>query len=701
MNKKGNALINETSPYLLQHAHNPVNWYPWNEIALSKAKEEDKPILISIGYSACHWCHVMERESFEDEATAKIMNDNFICIKIDREERPDLDQIYMEAVQVISGSGGWPLNVFLTPDRKPFYGGTYFPPVKAFNRASWKDVLLGIKQLFTEKREQVEAQAEELTTHIMNSNGIAQTKNSRIDFTTEIFTRQQSDLIFENIMKQADTRWGGFGHAPKFPQTGTIQYLLRYYHFTKNETALKQACLSLDKMIDGGLYDHLSGGFARYSTDEQWLVPHFEKMLYDNALIISALCDAYQLTKNIRYKKIVEQTIGFLQNELMFKETGKVNNPAFYAALDADSEGIEGKYYVWGFKEIAEILKEDALIFCQFYGITESGNWKEGPSENEPANILYIPVAHTEFAHSKNISEDNLQKTLDRGRERLLKERNKKIRPGLDDKIILGWNALMNIALSKAAAAFDNPYYRELAIGHLNFLWEKFQDSNEENKFYHTYKNGVAKYPAFLDDYAYLVKACIHLQEITGNQLYLERAYNLVGYIIQHFSSEEGFYFYTRKDQQDVIVRKQEVYDSATPSGNSIMAGNLNYLGTIYDNRNWKQKAVEMVDALSEVIIKYPTSFGTWSCLLADISAGINEIAITGPEAGKLKDEFLQHFIPNKVLQSADSDIETGYPLISGKNDSRENTFIYVCKNFSCNLPVNTVEKAINQLLKI
>ncbi|MBA2563378.1 MAG: thioredoxin domain-containing protein, partial [Chitinophagaceae bacterium] len=592
-----NHLIKETSPYLLQHAHNPVDWYPWNEEALQKSKDNDKPILVSIGYSACHWCHVMEKESFENEDTAKLMNEFFINIKIDREERPDLDHIYMDAVQAMAGNGGWPLNVFLTPDCKPFYGGTYFPPVNAFNRPSWKEVLTGVHRLFIEKRQEVEAQAEELTRHIGKTNEPTQNLFT-IKADEQIFTWQQAKTIFENIMKQADKKWGGFGNAPKFPQSFTIKYLLRYYHYTKNEEALTQACLSLDKMIYGGIYDQIGGGFARYSTDEEWLAPHFEKMLYDNALLISVLCDAYQLTGNQLYKVTVDQTIDFIQRELMNEDNG------FYSALDADSEGKEGKFYVWSFEEIQEILGEDAKLFCEYYDVSPQGNW-------EHTNILRVLVPLSDFARKKNIDEGELEKLLKQFSSKLFQQRSRRVRPQTDDKILLGWNALMNIALSRASAAFVNDTYKALAIANFNFLWSKFQSNSENVILCHTYKNGIAKYPAFLDDYAYLIKACINLQEITSNVIYLEHALSLTKIVIENFSHEANDHFYyTGKSQTDIIVRKKEIYDGAIPSGNSVMAANLLYLSIIFDNKEWKEKAITLVKNLLEIIIKYPTSFG-------------------------------------------------------------------------------------------
>ena len=389
VHKYSNHLISETSPYLLQHAHNPVNWYPWGKEALDKAKQEDKMILVSIGYSACHWCHVMERESFENEDTAEIMNRHFINIKIDREERPDLDHIYMDAVQAISGSGGWPLNVFLTPDTKPFYGGTYFPPVRAFNRASWREVLQNLVQSWKEKRNEIEAQAENLTDHISKAGNFSSAGKKKFDIPfKDEFDIDTGKNIFSAIMKSADTVWGGFGRAPKFPQTFCIQYLLEFYYYSKNEQALQQALLSIDKMLDGGIYDHVGGGLARYSTDEQWLAPHFEKMLYDNALLIMVLCDAFQITKADRYKNAIHKTISFLKNEMLHPQGG------FYAALDADSEGEEGKFYVWDKNEIEKILGDDAAVFCNFFDVTEKGNW-------EGKNILRKLKTEDEFVKEK------------------------------------------------------------------------------------------------------------------------------------------------------------------------------------------------------------------------------------------------------------------------------------------------------------
>ncbi len=704
MFKYTNKLAEETSPYLLQHAHNPVNWYPWGDEALLKSKEQDKPILVSIGYSACHWCHVMEHESFEDEETANLMNANFINIKIDREERPDLDHIYMDAVQAIAGNGGWPLNVFLTPDRKPFYGGTYFPPQRAFNRASWKEVLEGVYQLFKEKRQEIEAQAEELTKHIGRSDINPSTKNISLNITVdEIFTKQQVDEIFANIMKQADKKWGGFGNAPKFPQTFTINYLLRYYHYTKNEKALKQACLSLDKMIQGGIYDQIGGGFARYSTDTEWLAPHFEKMLYDNALLVRTLSDAYQITKNLSYKKTIEQTTDFIVRELS-DGTG-----SFYSALDADSEGEEGKFYVWSYDEINTILGNDAKLFCEYYDVTPNGNWSEGsqrtPSETpmeEHKNILRVLTPLHDFAEQQNLNETDIGQQLKSSEEKLLNERSKRVRPLSDDKILLGWNALMITALCKAAAALSNNYYKELAIKNFDFLFSNFRVNENDPmaigfEFYHTYKNGKAKYPAFLDDYAYLIEACIALQEVTSDNKYLQYAQSLTEYVYNNFySSENDFFYYSGLNQNDVIVRKKEIYDGAIPSGNSVMSGNLFYLSVIFDNTIWKENAAGFLKTLAGLIIKYPTSFGNWACLLIDIFAGINELAICGQKFEILRDELLTHFIPNKVVQCSYNAKMNEYPLLAQKCISPK-PLIYLCRNYTCQAPTDDIASIITR----
>jgi len=676
MHKFSNSLLRETSPYLLQHAHNPVNWYAWSEEALNLAKKENKPILVSIGYSACHWCHVMEKESFEDEVTAKIMNENFVNIKIDREERPDLDYIYMDAVQAMTGSGGWPLNVFLTPDRKPFFGGTYFPPKKAYNRSSWQEVLLAVSLAFKERRNEINAQAENLTEHLVKSNSFGWNSIGVDSF----FKNEKLTEAFQNIMKSADRQWGGFGRAPKFPQTFIILFLLRYYYSSGQKEALDQALLSLDKIINGGIYDHVGGGFARYSTDTEWLVPHFEKMLYDNALLLSVLSEAYQLTRNSRYKEVIEKTIQFVQRELYHPEGG------FYSALDADSEGEEGKFYVWQYDEVKEILKEETTIFCDFFDITTNGNW-------EHKNILWRKQEEESFCKEKKISLEELKKILNSGKEKLLAERSKRIRPQTDDKILLSWNCLMNVALSKAFAATANDYYRQLAISNMKFLLSAFS-KGKKNELFHSWKNGKAKHPAFLDDYAYLIQSLIQLQEITGDTSYLVRAKEIAEFVIENFNDQDtGLFYYTSIGQSDILMRKKELYDGAQPSGNAVMAENIYRLSLYFDIPDWKELVIKTIGSLGKALVNYPTSFGVWISLLQEIIEGTPEIAIVTTRPEDLHIRILQEYIPHKILMHS-ATINDLFPLLKGR-DPTSAEGLYLCRNYRCEKPVSTPKQLL------
>jgi len=671
-----NRLIHETSPYLLQHAHNPVDWYPWGEEALQKAWELDKPILVSIGYAACHWCHVMERESFENEATAALMNEYFINIKIDREERPDLDHIYMDAVQAMTGSGGWPLNVFLMPDGKPFYGGTYFPPRRAYNRASWAETLQGVHEAYRDRKHELESQAENLTAHLTNANAFG------VQATTTAFTVADLKLATENTLKQADTVWGGFGNAPKFPQSFTIQYLLRYHYFTGDAASLAQALLSLDKMIYGGIYDQLGGGFARYSTDAEWLAPHFEKMLYDNALLLSVMAEAYQLTHTELYRSTIAHTVEFIQRELTHPAGG------FYSALDADSEGVEGKFYTWSAEEITTILKDDAEIFCAYYDVTPGGNW-------EHTNILRVLQPLEAFAADKNISAAQLADTLHRCRELLLQERSLRIRPALDDKILLGWNCLLNMGLCQAYAATMEEEYLHLARQNMVFLEQNLCENGE---WFHTWKAGKARVPAFLDDLAYLAKAYIHLQEVTGEQSYLLKAQQVTETIIENFSDEHmAMFYFTRQGQADIVVRKKEIYDGATPSGNATMAWVLQYMAVVMDRPEWQERSAVMLGSLQSVIKRYPTSFGLWAQLALQEVYGVEEIAVVGEDALFMAKAILQHYLPSRVFQ-VNVTTDEKFPLL--RNRLQQKTLIYHCKNYVCNQPYSSVQQLLTTVSK-
>ncbi len=669
-----NRLSSETSPYLLQHAHNPVEWYPWGDEAIARAREEDKPILISIGYSACHWCHVMERESFEDPETAALMNLHFINIKIDREERPDLDHIYMDAVQAIAGNGGWPLNVFLTPEGKPFYGGTYYPPISLHNRPSWKSVLESISTAFREKRTEINEQADHLTKHIARSGFAVDSSGSGASL-----NKEEINELFGNLMKTADRVQGGFGAAPKFPQTFSIRYLLQHSWLTGDQGALEQACLSLDKMIYGGIYDQLGGGFARYSTDSEWLAPHFEKMLYDNALLITAMSEGYQMTGKKQYARAVQETIDFVQKELTSPESG------FFSALDADSEGEEGKFYIWQKNEIDDLLGPDSAAFCTYFDVTERGNW-------EGKNILRVRDPRNSIPAAK----------LDEWKGKLMKHRSGRIRPQLDDKMLLGWNALMTSALCKAFAALGDKNYRELALRNIAFLEEKMQGLGPD-RFYHSYSGrsggsvGGGRIPAFLDDYAYLIDAYIQLQEVTGEADFLIRAKDLTEFVLVHFSeADTGYFYFTHQDQDDVIVRKREVYDGAVPSGNAVMAANLLYLGIIFDLEDWKKRAEGNAESLKEMVKRYPGSFGVWATLLNAFTYPFNEIILAGAFSEQNQLEFLAKGIPNRVFQVS-SERHSGLPLLRNKPVTGGSEF-FLCRDYSCQKPVKEVTELIRLL---
>lgn len=687
-----NRLSSESSPYLLQHAHNPVDWYPWGEEALQKALEEDKPILISIGYAACHWCHVMERESFENEAVATFMNRHFVNIKIDREERPDLDHIYMDALQAMTGSGGWPLNLFLTPDTRPFYGGTYFPPVKAYGRLSWGDTLQEVVRAFNERREEVEAQANQLTEHLVVANSFAlpnQHPSSTIKDLfdagkTSLVTRDQLNTVLSGLMQQADLEWGGFGRPPKFPQTFSLQWLLKYAHFTGESKGKIHALHSLDHILRGGIYDQLGGGMARYSTDGKWLAPHFEKMLYDNALLVSVLSEAYGSTKESRFRDGIADILDFVTREWQSPEGG------FYSAWDADSEGEEGKFYTWTKEEIDSLLGDDSPLFCEVYGVSEEGNWEGVNILHRPYPWMDIPVAQIPI--------------LDKCRAVLLEARSMRIKPLLDDKQLLGWNALMNKAFSQAFAVTGEEKYREMAVKHMQFLLKAFRFEPESRSrsgtqagLGHVYKGGVVRHPAFLDDYAYLIQALLLLQEITADPFYLLEAESWTRYVMAHFSDpSSGFFYYTHAGQKDILLRKKEVYDGATPSGNAVMASNLWYLAICMDQPGWKERAMSMLHHMLPNMTRYPTSFGIWADLALQAHFGWNEIAIVGEGYRTILTTVLAEYIPNKVLQGGKMG-NARFPMLAGKGE-KQTTFLYLCRNYVCRVPVTDATSLVQQI---
>ncbi len=677
-----NRLLHETSPYLLQHAYNPVDWYPWGDEALQKAKEENKPILLSIGYAACHWCHVMEHESFENEQVAAYMNEHFVNIKVDREERPDIDQIYMDVVTALTGAGGWPLNCFLTPDALPFYGGTYFPPQPMYNRPSWPQILQWIIKLYQSERTKVEEQAQQLTYHTATHDKNFFASSVIVVDYSEAVEQTSIDELFNKLHPHFDTEDGGFGGAPKFPNTQSIAFLLRYHYLTGNETAAQHAFLSLDKMIDGGIFDHIGGGFARYTVDKKWLVPHFEKMLYDNALLVQLLAEAYQLTGNERYKETIEQTLVFIDRDMSSPEGG------FYSSYDADSEGEEGKFYVWDKSEVAQILGEEAALFCQFYDITEQGNW-------EHKNILQRLEKLDTFAQKNNLSVDELNDFLAKSKQKLFAVREQRIKPGLDDKIILSWNVLMISAYAKAYEALGTEAYKQRAEQALTFLLEKFKTEEGIDVFslHHTYKADKAKFPAFLDDYAFLIEALLNVYQINFQPNLLDLAESYTEHVLNYFKDpEQPSFYYTAIGQKDVIVRKKEFYDSATPSGNATMGHNLLHLGLILDKETYTKQAVELFKSMEESVKKHPTFFARWANGLLRLAYPPYEIAIIGAEMEKMAQEVNKLFLPHKVLMGSESSTEQ-YPLLTERFEEGK-TLLYVCQNYACQMPVETVAEA-------
>ena len=663
-NKKfTNDLSKETSPYLLQHAHNPVQWKPWSETLFSTATAADKPILLSIGYAACHWCHVMERESFEDEAVADYMNTHFINIKVDREERPDIDHIYMDALQAMTGSGGWPLNIFLLPNGQPFYGGTYFPPNAMQNRASWMDVLKGVHAAFDSNREKLVEQATHLTAHLLQSNIKAQqSQASEVIATTEEF-----QMIAQRILQNADTQWGGFGAAPKFPQTFSIQVLFRNYFQNKDQASIVHAIRSIDKMIQGGIYDHVGGGFSRYSVDAMWQAPHFEKMLYDNALILGTLAEAYQITKKPIYQDVIHATFTFLQREL-FNGSG-----GYYAALDADSEGVEGKFYTWSYDELKAIITPEIFdAFIAYYQVTPNGNWE-----------------HTNILWTQNELEKEWEPAWQNELKKLFDARAVRVRPALDHKVILGWNAMLIVGFCKMNAATGNHLYKKAAIECMDWLESNLYHA-DENYFYHSIANGIPKAQAFLDDYANLIQAYIQLQEMTGDTSYLFKAKKWMDYVLIHFIDEDGLYFYyTASYQKDVIIRKKESYDGAQPSGNALICSSLFYLGQVFDLTEWRKQAEKMIHSIRPSLLQYPSSFGFWAQSFYQMSTGMIELVGVGPSVYESLPALNAAFVPNSIRLMSQVQ-EDSIPLLKGKQGIDNQYFI--CKNNSCSAPMTSVE---------
>ncbi|MCC6461494.1 MAG: thioredoxin domain-containing protein [Saprospiraceae bacterium] len=686
-----NRLQYETSPYLLQHAHNPVDWYAWKPEAFERARAENKPILVSIGYSTCHWCHVMERESFENPDVAAYMNEHYINIKVDREERPDVDAIYMEACQILTGGGGWPLNCFLTPDTKPFYAGTYFPPRPAYNRPSWLQILQHLVGVWDTQRETALAQADKLLSHIRRNDDLFLRQAPETAPAPVFHPDGEWGGTLENLFYQMRERFdrvdGGFGGAPKFPSTMAIHFLLHYHWFTGHPEAREQAFLSLDKMIQGGIYDQLGGGFARYATDREWLIPHFEKMLYDNALLVTVLSEAYKLLQSTGttaadqeraalYRDTIEETLDFIGRE-MTHTTG-----AFFSAQDADSEGVEGKFYVWTKPEIEQSLGDEAALFCAFYGVTDAGNW-------EHTNILWRPQAFGAFAAEQGLETAVLKRRLRASRETLFDLRRQRIPPGLDNKVLLAWNALQVSAYAAAYTALGREEYRTAAVQNIDFLLENLR-ADAPLELLHTWKDGRAQYAAVLDDYAFLIAALVDIWQITFNSRYLTWAEKYTEQVLSYFhDAESNMFFFTAAGQTDILLRKKELYDNATPSGNSTMVHNLQRLGILLDRRDWREQAANMLLILKEPVTRYPLSFERWAMAMLQEAYPMLEIAVLGTNAVEKALSLQQQCIPHKVI-AAGSGLGETLPLLAGKPGDEE-ALIYVCRDYTCQKPVQTL----------
>ncbi len=668
-----NELIHETSPYLLQHAHNPVNWQSWGKKALNQAKAENKLLLISIGYSACHWCHVMEHESFEDEKVAQVMNDHFVCIKIDREERPDIDQIYMTAVQLLTGRGGWPLNCIALPDGRPIWGGTYFHP------ENWIQALLSISKFYAENPEKTEEYAAKLREGIEQSALIPISREkTAID-----------PLLLPNILKKwqshFDTKNGGTKGAPKFMLPNNWLFLLRAGVQFQDQTILNQVKLTLQKMALGGLYDQIGGGFSRYSTDEIWKVPHFEKMLYDNAQLLQLYSEAWQVGLNPLYRQVISETIDFLKREMLSPENG------FYSALDADSEGEEGKFYTWTKAELQTIIGHDFELFSNYYNVNSSGFWEHGQY------ILLRTETDESFAEKHQLSLDELQSKVHLWKQKLLAEREKRVLPGLDDKILASWNAMTISGLVSSYKALGEPEYLKLALANANFLTEKMiSDSGE---IFHSYKNGQAKISGFLEDYAFAIEAFAALFEVTGVESWLDLAQKLTERTIEQFyNPQKKFFWFTAKNQSNLITRTVEVYDNVIPSSNSVMARNLIRLSHLLERSDYKNIAQNMLERMTGNISEHPSGYSNWAQLLPDFSGSQKEVVIIGEKAIELLKTIQKHYLPDVIFCA--STVPGELPLIKNRYISGK-TLIYICQDNTCQLPVETVSEAIALIHKI
>ncbi len=670
---KTNQLINSQSPYLLQHAYNPVAWYPWGEEALQKARNENKPIIVSIGYSACHWCHVMEKESFEDDATAEIMNRHFVCIKIDREERPDLDNIYMDAVHIMGLQGGWPLNVFLMPSQKPFYGGTYFP------NKQWKGILANIADAFEKNYDQLEESAEGF------GRSISIREIDKLGLEAGELTLNSSDLekAVHKLEEKFDYEWGGLQRSPKFPMPNIWAFLLEY-SLLKNDKMLKEHVLfTLRKIGMGGIYDHLRGGFARYSVDGEWFAPHFEKMLYDNGQLLELFSKAYQVTGDIYYKEKANETVSWLEAEMLREEGG------FYAAQDADSEGVEGKFYTWKYEELEGILGVELKWFEKLFNLKIAGNWEDG------VNILFQTQSYEALADAEGIQLNGFLQRLYETKRKLIAVRNERIYPGLDDKILSGWNGLMISGLIQAYFATSNEKYLTLARKNGEFILDKMI---LDNTLFRSYKEEKAYTPAFLEDYAAVIRGFISLYQATFKTKWIVEAKNLCDVVLEHFyDPEDGFFFFNDPDAEKLIANKKELFDNVIPASNSMMARNLQDLGLYFYEDQYLDHCKKMLASIQKLVVSEPGFLGNWALLYLHHLVPKAEIAIVGKGAIEIAKQLQGQYQPNYVIAATET-VGESIPLLDLKPaDSEGNALIYVCFNKTCQKPVKDIAEALAQ----
>ena len=672
-----NHLAGETSPYLLQHAENPVDWWPWSEEALSLARRERKPILISIGYAACHWCHVMERESFEDDETAALMNEHFVCIKVDREERPDLDAIYMQATQAMTGHGGWPMTVFLTPEGEPFYAGTYFPPEDRHGMPSFQRVLRGVADAWANRQDSVTH-----TTSSMRELYAASTERTRTTGTLDesLLSRAMSALV-----QRYDARDGGFDGAPKFPPTMVLDFLLRQWTRTGEGQALEMVTHTFRRMARGGLCDQVGGGFSRYSVDGQWLIPHFEKMLYDNALLIRLGAHLWQATRDVEFRRVTEDAIGWVAREMTSPEGG------FYSSLDADSEGHEGRYYVWDSSELSSLLGEEASLVKSYWGVTPEGNF-------EGRNVLYVPHDPAAVAQAQGVTEPELRSAVERATRILYDAREQRMRPARDEKILASWNGLMLRALADAARAFGAEELRVLAVRNGEFL---FSSLVRPDRVLRSYKNGEARIPGFLEDYAAVALGAVALYQLTFERQWLDRARALAESIMTRFWDEEAQAFFdTASDAEALVTRPRDVTDNAIPSGSSLATELLLVLGDLFDDDGYRARARYLLETVAEPMARYPTAFGH-ALGAADLAVrGAVEVAIAGNPSdeafGTLAGVVAGRYVPSMVLAGGRGKAAKGIALLAGR-DTGEPT-AYVCRAYACDTPTSDPVELMEQL---